>query len=81
MARSTSGMITVNEKQLEAVIRKIVRQVVREEFQRAIQQHPEVIEKWMSDPESPLYRDMVELAKDIRNNKVRLVSDSEVWGA
>lgn len=35
MARATQAGIMLDEKQLEALIRKIVRNVVREEFQRA----------------------------------------------
>ncbi len=79
MARSTQSNITISEHQLETVIRKIVRQVVREEFRRALKQ-PEVVEKWMSNPESPLYQDMLELRREIREGKVELLNDREVWG-
>jgi len=81
MARSTQTSITISERQLENVIRKIVRQVVREEFRRALREQPQVIEKWMSNPESPLYQDMVELRREIRESKVKLLNDREVWGA
>ena len=81
MARSAQATITLSERQLENVIRKIVRQVVREEFQRAFTEHPEVIEKWMLNPKSPLYHDMVALRREIRAGKVKLLSEQEVWGA
>lgn len=81
MARSTHATVTISERQLENVIRRIVRQVVREEFQRALETHPELVEKWMSNPKSPLYQDMLALRRDIRANRVKLLRDNEVWGA
>jgi hypothetical protein len=80
-ARSSQAAFTVTERQLEAIIRKIVRQVVREEFQRALQEYPERVEKWMADPQSPLYKDMVEIRREVRKGKVHLQGDSEAWGA
>lgn len=81
MARSTQPTIKINEHQLETVIRKIVRQVVREEFQRALAEYPEIVEKWMSNPKSPLYQDMLALRREVRTGKLKLLSDREVWGA
>ena len=67
MARSTKTQVTIDLQDLERIIRKIVRsdvrKIVREELART---GAGVIEPWMSDPESPLYQDMVELEQEIR---------------
>jgi hypothetical protein len=75
-------MVTLDIKDLEKIIRKIVRhdvrQVVREELART---GAEVVEPWMSDPESPLYQDMVELGNEMRSGqRPRLLTYEEVFG-
>jgi len=82
MAHSTQTMVTLDIKDLERIIRKIVRhdvrQVVREELART---GAEVVEPWMSDPESPLYQDMVELGNEMRSGqRPRLLTYEEVFG-
>ena len=82
MTRSTRTMVTIDLKDLEKVIRKIVRhdvrEIVREELART---GAEVVEPWMSDPESPLYQDMAELAEEIRDGRhSKLLSYKEVFG-
>jgi len=82
MAHSTQTMVTLDIKDLEKIIRKIVRhdvrQVVREELART---GAEVVEPWMSDPESPLYQDMVELGNEMRSGqRPRLLTYEEVFG-
>ena len=82
MAHSTRTRVTLDIKDLEKIIRKIVRhdvrQVVREELART---GAEVVEPWMSDPESPLYQDMVELGNEMRSaQRPRLLTYEEVFG-
>ncbi len=82
MAHSTRTMVTLDLKDLEKIIRKIVRhdvrQIVREELART---GAEVVEPWMSDPESPLYQDMVELGNEMRSGqRPRLLTYEEVFG-
>ncbi|MCI0477978.1 MAG: hypothetical protein L0Y55_17180 [Anaerolineales bacterium] len=82
MAHSTRTMVTLDVRDLEKIIRKIVRrdvrQVVREELART---GAEVIEPWMSDPESPLYQDMLELQNEVRSGRrPKLLTYEEVFG-
>ena len=82
MTHSTRTMVTLDVRDLEKIIRKIVRhdvrQVVREELART---GAEVVEPWMSDPESPLYQDMVELGNEMRSGqRPRLLTYEEVFG-
>ena len=82
MAHSTRTMVTLDSKDLEKIIRKIVRhdvrQIVREELART---GAEVVEPWMSDPESPLYQDMVDLGNEMRSGqRPRLLTYEEVFG-
>ncbi|MBI5302444.1 MAG: hypothetical protein HY868_09920 [Chloroflexi bacterium] len=82
MTRSTRTMVTIDLQDLEKMIRKIVRhdvrQIVREELART---GAEVVEPWMSDPESPLYQDMQELAKEMRSSHhPKLLTYDEVFG-
>ena len=81
MARSTQTTVTIRVADLEKLIRKIVRrdvrQVVREELARA---GAEVVEPWMSDPESPLYQDMDHLAQRKSKGRLKFHSYDEVFG-
>ena len=82
MTHSTRTMVTLDVRDLEKIIRKIVRhdvrQVVREELART---GAEVVEPWMSDPESPLYQDMLELQNEIRSGRrPKLLTYEEVFG-
>ncbi len=80
MARSTEPTITVSERKLKSIIRKVVREVVHEELEKMLERRPELVEAWMSDPESPLYQEMVELKQNIRAGRTKLLTDEEVWG-
>ncbi len=80
MVRSAQTMVKISERKLEALLRKIVRQVVHDELEKTLRRKPELIEPWMSDPESPLYQDMVEIRDDIRSGRMKLLSGKEVWG-
>lgn len=82
MTRSTRTLITIELKDLEKIIRKVVRhdvrQIVREELART---GAEIIEPWMSDPESPLYQDMLELQNELRGGqRPKLLTYEEVFG-
>ena len=79
MAGSTQPTVTISERKLETIIRKVVREVVHEELERALKRKPEVVEAWMSDQESPLYQDMVELREDARAGRMKLLTDQEIW--
>ncbi len=81
MTRSTHTLVTIDLRDLEKMIRRIVqrdvRQIVREELART---GAEVVEPWMSDPESPLYKDMAELEKEIRSGqRAKLLTYDEVF--
>jgi len=67
-----SGTITIKKSELETLLRK----VVRDEFGKALAQ----AEPWQFDPESPLYQALIEIRKDARAGRVKLLSDKEVWG-
>ena len=82
MTRSTRTMVTIDLKDLEKVIRRVVRhdvrEIVREELART---GAEVVEPWMSDQESPLYQEMTELAKEIQGGRhPKLLTYDEVFG-
>jgi hypothetical protein len=81
MAHSTRTMVTLDLKDLEKIIRKIVRhdvrQIVREELART---GAEVVEPWMSDPESPLYQDMQDLLKRKQEGRLKFYTYEEVFG-
>jgi hypothetical protein len=80
MPRSTEATVTISERKLEALMRKVVRQVVHEEFEKLVKQRPEVVEAWMSNPDSPLYQDMQDLLKRSGKGHVRLHTYDEVFG-
>ena len=82
MTRSARTMVTVDLKDLEKVIRKVVRhdvrEIVREELART---GAEIVEPWMSDPESPLYQDMLEMQNELRSGRrPKLLTYEEVFG-
>lgn len=80
MTRSTQTRMTISERKLEALIRKVVRQVVHEELQELAKRQPELIEPWMSDPESPLYQDMQDLLKRKQEGRLKFYTYEEVFG-
>ncbi len=81
MARSTKSLVTIELQDLKKIIRTIVRQdvrqIVREELAR---KEAEVIEPWMSDPESPLYQDMQDLLKRSQEGRLKFHTYEEVYG-
>ncbi|MBI5303461.1 MAG: hypothetical protein HY868_15110 [Chloroflexi bacterium] len=68
---ATAGMITIKKSELETPLRKVVRDELRNLLAQA--------EPWQSDPESPLYQALVEIRKDARAGRIKLLSDKEVW--
>ena len=78
MARSTQAAVTIGLNDLEKIIRKVirrdVRQIVREELART---GAEVIEPWMSDPESPLYQDMQDLLRRKKEGRLKFYTCEE----
>ncbi len=81
MVRSAQAMVKISERKLEALLRKVVRQVIHDELEKTLRRKPELIEPWMSDPESPLFQDMMEIREDIQAGRMKLLSDKEVWGS
>ena len=65
------------EKIISKVVRRDVRQIVREELARA---GAEIVEPWMSDPESPLYQDMQDLLKRSQAGRLKFHTYEEVFG-
>ncbi len=80
MPRSTEAIVTISERRLEALMRKVVRQAVHEEFEKLVKQQPELVEAWMSNPDSPLYQDMQDLLKRSRKGHAKFHSYGEVFG-
>jgi len=80
MSRSTEPTVTISERKLEALMRKVVRQAVHEEFEKLVKQRPELVEAWMSNPDSPLYQDMQDLLKRSRKGRAKFHSYDEVFG-
>lgn len=80
MARMTQAMMTISERKLETLMRKIARQVVHEELRKLVKRQPELIEPWMSDPESPLYQDMQDLLKRKKEGRLKFYTYEEVFG-
>jgi|GEM_PF-4558962 len=80
MAHPAPATVTISERRLESLMRRVVRQVVHEEFERLIQQRPEVVEAWMSNPDSPLYQDMQNLLKKSCKGRAKFLTYAEVLG-
>jgi hypothetical protein len=73
-------MVTISERKLEVLMRKVVRQTVREELQKLVKRQPRVIEPWMSNPESPLYQGMQDLLKRKKEGRLKFHTYEEVFG-
>ena len=80
MTRATQTIITISERKLEALIRKVVRQVVHDELTKLVKEQPLLIEPWMSDPESPLYQGMQDLLKRKKEGRLKFHTYEEVFG-
>jgi len=81
MTRSARTMVTVDLKDLEKIIRRVVRHDVREIVRSELARTgAEVIEPWMSDPESPLYQDMQDLLKRKKEGRLKFYTYEEVLG-
>jgi hypothetical protein len=72
MSRSTSPTVTVALDELEALIRK----VVREELAQAMTQEPKLFQL---EPGTSLYQDMEEILQRKAQGRVKLYSNDEVW--
>ncbi|MGQ9626758.1 MAG: hypothetical protein ACUVV0_07625 [Anaerolineae bacterium] len=71
MSVKGEASISVTLDELEALIRK----VVREELARALAQKPEI---FYIEPGSPLYEDLQELLKHKAEGQIKLYSHDEV---
>lgn len=60
-------------------------QHIRQQIQVVAPQETELngdadADSWFTDPDSPLYQDMVEIRTMIKENKLKLYTHDEVWG-
>ena len=70
--RTTAQEVTVNLKDLE----KLIRQVVREEIARILK-HSDI---FSLEADSPLYEDMKEILERKERGKLKFYTHEEVWG-
>ena len=68
---------TFSLDELVHALEPLIRRVVREELGRAIAQDTEALNL---KPDSPLYEDMIEIARRKDRGAVTLHEHSEVWG-
>ncbi|MBI3957162.1 MAG: hypothetical protein HY328_00030 [Chloroflexi bacterium] len=62
--------------ELARVLEPLVRRIVREELERVVERQPDV---FVLQEDSPLYGDMVELARRSREGKIELLTYEQVW--
>ena len=73
--KAAEPTVTVNLAELEAMIRRVVREEVDETIaQYALSPSPTVVE-----PGSPLYEDMVDIAERAKRGELEFYSHEEVW--
>ncbi|MFH2044277.1 MAG: hypothetical protein ABIK92_03920 [Pseudomonadota bacterium] len=67
----------INTKELASTLEPMIRRVVREELLKILKKNMGVFQL---TPEMPLYKDMEEIGKRKKHNKIKLHSHDEVWG-
>lgn len=78
MARTTMrDSITIKKSELKSMLREVVREVVHDELSK-LASLPE--EDWEIEEGSPLWEDLIELKKGIREGRVQLLTHKEVFG-
>ncbi len=74
---ASSDTITIKKRELKAMLRQVVREVVRDELSK-FATTPE--EDWDIEEGSVLWQDLIELKKEIREGKIQLLTHEQVFG-
>ncbi len=78
MTRTATGdTIVIKKRELKALLREVVRDVVRDELTK-FAVIPE--EDWEIEEGSVLWQDLIELKKEIRDGRVKLLTHEQVFG-
>lgn len=67
---------TLNVKDLTKILEPLIRRVVREELSRVVKKETGI---FYLDPDSPLYKDMVNIKRRREKGKLKFYSPKEVW--
>ncbi|MGB5157929.1 MAG: hypothetical protein WBN77_10890 [Desulfobacterales bacterium] len=67
----------INTKELASTLEPMIRRVVREELSKILKKNMGVFQL---TADMPLYKDMEEIGKRKKQNKINLHSHDEVWG-
>ncbi len=78
MTRTATGdTIVIKKRELKALLREVVRDVVRDELTK-FAVIPE--EDWEIEEGSVLWQDLIELKKEMRDGRVNLLTHEQVFG-
>jgi hypothetical protein len=72
---SNADTVTISKRELKAMLREVVREVVRDELTRLA-----VKEDWEIEEGSVLWEDLVALKEENRTGRLQLLSHEQVFG-
>ncbi len=78
MARTSAAeTIAIKKRELKAMLREVMREVLHEEVGKFLGDHAE---SWQYDPESPLFQALLEIREDAKAGRIKLLTHEEVFG-
>jgi hypothetical protein len=76
MGKTTNAdTVTISKRELRTMLREVVREVVRDELSKLASG-----EGWEIEEGSPLWKDLVELRGEAREDRVQLLTHEQIFG-
>jgi hypothetical protein len=72
---TTTDTLTISKRDLRTMLREVVREVVHDELTKLATR-----EGWEIEEGSPLWKDLIELRREARKGRIKLLTHEQVFG-